>query len=630
MEEELLRLMDKYDLTGPAARRWQVLIQSFSTASLQKTHRLAPRLPLIQLLPAFEGATEVAAPLDLVRTYAVGIGPSKNDTDAELIAAAHSRCLAVHPYTVNEKNEMANLIELGVDGMFTNFPDRLDEVLGDDAIGGKRGGALAADDSKACISHGVASGDVRPKSAVIWARSNGASRLRVAYDTDIHFSEPRSRGVDTVRRDDFTGRVHIGGLEPNTVYYYRVHSRSGEGRDRSPVGAFRTAPDGADAEPVSFVVGGDLAGQRYCRKAGEGYRIFSTMQGLAPTFFVANGDMIYADGDCPAEGPDGPGGWENIPGDFPSIADPAVDWTDVPVIEEVYNDHWRYNRADPDLQRFLQSTSMYSQWDDHEVINDFGARWSYWNEANRSRPGYRNLVKEGRQAFFDYSPIARRPGEPNRIYRAFSWGQNLDLSIIDARSYRDRNNLPDTPETDKTLLGREQLQWLKQRLVRSDATWKVVSSDVPISVPTGSDAAVNGRDAWANGTSPDFSASTGFERELGNLLGFLDRNDVDNVVFVTTDVHFAESIKYSTDADGDGDDLTFHEFISGPLNAVAVPPPELDPTFNPETLYEEGDIFNFAYVRLKEASDGLVHLTADVRDENGTVRPGSLVDLTPQ
>jgi len=209
-------------------------------------------------------------------------------------------------------------------------------------------------------------------------------------------------------------------------------------------------------------------------------------------------------------------------------------------------------------------------------------------------------------------------------------GQNLDLSIIDARSYRDRNNLPDTPETDKTLLGSEQLQWLKQRLVRSDATWKVVSSDVPISVPTGSDAAVNGRDAWANGTSPDFSASTGFERELGNLLSFLDRNDVDNVVFVTTDVHFAESIKYSTDADGDGDDLTFHEFISGPLNAVAVPPPELDPTFNPETLYEEGDIFNFAYVRLKEASDGLVHLTADVRDENGTVRPGSLVDLTPQ
>ena len=102
MEEELLRLMDKYDLTGPAARRWQVLIQSFSPASLQKTHRLAPRLPLIQLLPAFEGATEVAAPLDLVRTYAVGIGPSKNDTDAELIAAAHSRCLAVHPYTVNE------------------------------------------------------------------------------------------------------------------------------------------------------------------------------------------------------------------------------------------------------------------------------------------------------------------------------------------------------------------------------------------------------------------------------------------------------------------------------------------------------------------------------------------------
>lgn len=38
MEEELLRLMDRYGLTAPAASRWQVLIQSFHPDSLNEIH----------------------------------------------------------------------------------------------------------------------------------------------------------------------------------------------------------------------------------------------------------------------------------------------------------------------------------------------------------------------------------------------------------------------------------------------------------------------------------------------------------------------------------------------------------------------------------------------------------------
>ena len=150
MEEELLRLMEKYDLIEPAAQDWQVLIQSFSPASLQKIHALEPSLPLIQLYSSTETSETIRAQLDLVRTYAVGIGPSKTDVDAALVEAAHARCLDVHPYTVNETAEMEALIDLGVDGMFTNFPDRLDAVLGDEAAPGMTGATLAADASEAC------------------------------------------------------------------------------------------------------------------------------------------------------------------------------------------------------------------------------------------------------------------------------------------------------------------------------------------------------------------------------------------------------------------------------------------------------------------------------------------------
>ena len=125
MEEELLRLMDEYGLTKPAEKRWQVLIQSFSADSLQEIHGYNESLPLIQLYSSDETSGSIQADLDEVSTYAVGIGPSQSDVDAELVAEAHERCLDVHPYTVNETDQMKALIALGVDGMFTNFPDRL-------------------------------------------------------------------------------------------------------------------------------------------------------------------------------------------------------------------------------------------------------------------------------------------------------------------------------------------------------------------------------------------------------------------------------------------------------------------------------------------------------------------------
>ncbi len=152
MEEELLRLMDEYGLTKPAADKWQVLIQSFSPASLQKVHALDPSLPLIQLFSGSETSGTIQAKLDATASYAVGIGPSKSDVDKPLVDAAHARCLDVHPYTVNETPEMEKLISVGVDGMFTNFPDRLEEVLGKEAAKGKTGARLAARASEACLA----------------------------------------------------------------------------------------------------------------------------------------------------------------------------------------------------------------------------------------------------------------------------------------------------------------------------------------------------------------------------------------------------------------------------------------------------------------------------------------------
>jgi glycerophosphoryl diester phosphodiesterase len=122
MEEALLGLLGEYRLLVAAEREWRVLVQSFSEASLRKLHRLQPGLPLIRLLERGELAD---GDLAAAASYAVGIGPHHEDVTPALVAAAHQRCLCVHPYTVNRPADQARLAAAGVDGMFTDFPDRL-------------------------------------------------------------------------------------------------------------------------------------------------------------------------------------------------------------------------------------------------------------------------------------------------------------------------------------------------------------------------------------------------------------------------------------------------------------------------------------------------------------------------
>src|SRR5829696_6187558 len=151
MEEELVRLLEKYGLIPDPAEppNWQVLIQSFSAESLMKIHELEPTLPLIQLYWAGTSKS-IQRDLEAVSEYAVGIGPYKKDVDAALVEAAHERCLAVHPYTLNTVEEMEALIALGVDGMFTNNPDLLEGVLGDDALTGEAAAQQAAEAYQEC------------------------------------------------------------------------------------------------------------------------------------------------------------------------------------------------------------------------------------------------------------------------------------------------------------------------------------------------------------------------------------------------------------------------------------------------------------------------------------------------
>lgn len=129
MEKELIRILNKYKLIGPNTPSSKVILQSFSPESLQIIHDLDNRIPLVQLISYRTKATITDEELHAYKEYAIGLGMSHQRIDQAYVQKVRDAGLLIHPYTVNEKADMAKLLDWGVTGMFTNHPDRLQEVL---------------------------------------------------------------------------------------------------------------------------------------------------------------------------------------------------------------------------------------------------------------------------------------------------------------------------------------------------------------------------------------------------------------------------------------------------------------------------------------------------------------------
>ncbi|QWC23352.1 glycerophosphodiester phosphodiesterase [Bacillus haikouensis] len=129
MEEKLLEILKDYNLTrqnGPSSR---VIIQSFSEESLQKVHNLNENIPLVQLLDYKGTATITDEELNHYSEYAAGLGMSYKKINQDYVQKVREHDLLIHPYTVNDKEDMKQLLEWGVTGMFTNYPDVLEETM---------------------------------------------------------------------------------------------------------------------------------------------------------------------------------------------------------------------------------------------------------------------------------------------------------------------------------------------------------------------------------------------------------------------------------------------------------------------------------------------------------------------
>jgi glycerophosphoryl diester phosphodiesterase len=102
------------------------LFSSFDDATLAALRRLSPQARLALLVSArtAERALERALTLG-----AEAVNPSFFVVVPDFVEAAHREGLAVYVYTVDAEHEMRRLLDLGVDGLFTNFPERMRALL---------------------------------------------------------------------------------------------------------------------------------------------------------------------------------------------------------------------------------------------------------------------------------------------------------------------------------------------------------------------------------------------------------------------------------------------------------------------------------------------------------------------
>lgn len=129
MEEKLLELLNEYNLIGDQQTIGKVIVQSFSIESLRKVHQMDETIPLVQLLSYYAPAIITDSEVSKIKEYAVGVGLHYTAVSPGYIQKVTNSGLMVFPYTVNEKEDMKMLLDWGVTGMFTNYPDRLDEVI---------------------------------------------------------------------------------------------------------------------------------------------------------------------------------------------------------------------------------------------------------------------------------------------------------------------------------------------------------------------------------------------------------------------------------------------------------------------------------------------------------------------
>lgn len=292
---------------------------------------------------------------------------------------------------------------------------------------------------------------------------------------------PGGGAFDVDCDEDAIGTLHLEGLTPGTRYEVRVT----EPANWLPI-SFRTQPDRPGSFTFAFGSCAYVNDARYPQgENGGDYQVFTSIAADRPDLMLWLGDNVYYRH----------GDWES---------------------EERMRARWRADRWTLETWwPVFAGMANYPIWDDH----DFGP-----NDADSSFALRDTALEVFRSVW---------PGlAEERAYYRFSW-EDVDFFMLDDRYHRNKTEM----------LGPAQLAWLKQGLLESGASFKVVACGSQLLNPMFS------YEAWAV-----------YPAERQGFLDWLEASRVEGVVFLSGDRHSAELIRLEGA-------YPLYDFTSSPLTS---------------------------------------------------------------
>ena len=391
---------------------------------------------------------------------------------------------------------------------------------------------------------GIKSGDPQPRSGVIWTRVGAPP---TSEPVSVMWSVSEDPGMQNVVRggivsaqaaDGHSIKVAVRNLAPDRWYYYQFES----GGVRTAVGSLRTAPPrGARPDRLRY-------GFASCQQINDSHYVAhraAASEGL--DFFLHLGDYVY-------------------------VSDGGT------ITLDDYRGVYRRFHGNPLLQELHAAVPLVAVWDDGEFYNGV------------DRTGAPERLAAARTAWFENMPVPRP--RTDRTFRTLQWGQLAAMHLLDTRQYRDPEVPPNTRFGDlidaqdtslppgeqmfapgRTTLGAKQKRWLKTRLRRNRATWRLIGS----SYDTAPWKLIDRDTPELRAEDPNLQKNGGvyvsneawddYQSERRELMEFIVKHQVPNVIVSSGHTHFYKASDIQPDFDDVNSPIAAVEFNTGSLTA---------------------------------------------------------------
>ena len=296
-----------------------------------------------------------------------------------------------------------------------------------------------------------------------------------------------------------------------------------------------------------------------------------------------------------------------------------------------YRNRYAQYRLDPDLQRLHAQVPSLVTWDDHEVENDYADQWSQWFvEPAR----FLQQRAAAYQAFYEHMPVrpilSHPEGPVMRVYDRFTFGNLIEISMIDGRQYRSREacygppnkggghvetnaSCPERLDPGRSMMGFAQEYWLGSALAHTKAQWNVIAQDVLMAQYKEIQKGVEGfwTDDW-----------DGYPANRTRLLKRIADTRVSNPVVIGGDVHsfFANDLKL--DFDDPASPIVATEFVGTSISSYALPYEVLAQTLpdNPHVHFFESRKRGYVSVDLdRKVMAVRMRVVSDAHDPNADI-----------